>query len=65
MSTTTRSAELRQVLLTLLLGLVMAAGIWVVAEPELAWVGFAMAAAPRSASRGRGCLPRFASRAGG
>ena len=65
MSTTTRKQQFQQFLVTVLFGLVMATGIWFAAEPELAWVGFAMAAIYRAAPRRRSCRPRLASRSGG
>ena len=52
MSTTARS-PVQQFLLTLLLGLVMAAILSVAAGPELAWLGFAMAGMYRSSPGGR------------
>ncbi len=42
MQTTTRS--LRPFLATMLLGLLMAAGIALLAAPEMSWLGFALAA---------------------
>lgn len=51
-------------LLTMLLGLVMAAGIYVFAEPGLAWLGFAMAAILEAARSPRRCFTRSARRAG-
>jgi len=58
MPTTTLSHRIRFSLATLLLGLVMAAGIYLVAEPEFAWMGFVLAAmyshgGGRSACAGR------------
>ena len=51
-------------LLTMLLGLVMAAGIYVLAQPELAWLGFAMAAILQAARSPRRCFTRAAGRTG-
>ncbi len=65
MTTTTRSQQFQQFLETMLLGLVMAAGIGVLAEPELAWAGFAVAGIYRAAPTGRSCLPRLPSRSAG
>jgi hypothetical protein len=65
MSTTTRSRQLQQALLTVVLGLVMAAGLWVVAEPELAWLGFAKAAVLPAPALGPRCTARLASRSRG
>ena len=61
MSTTARS---QQFLLTMLLGLVMAAGIYVFAQPGLAWLGFAMAAVLEAARSPRRCFTRPARRTG-
>ena len=55
---TTSTDRLRHVLITLLLGLAMAAGIALLAEPELAWLGFALAAAYRHAHGDRSCAAR-------
>jgi hypothetical protein len=59
MQTTTRSDRVRQVLATLLLGLVMAAGIWVLAAPEASWVGFALAAMYGHDGTRRSCATRL------
>ena len=61
MSTTTRS---QQFLLTMLLGLVMASGIHVFGEPELAWAGFAMAGILRAATTPDACIKHAARRSG-
>ena len=58
MQTTTRSDQVRQVLGTMLLGLAMAAGIWVVAEPEVSWIGFALAAIHHHGRARRSCAAR-------
>jgi len=59
MQTTTRSDRFGAFLATMLLGLVMAAGISAIADPELAWLGFALAAmyATHGSAR-RPCAPR-------
>ena len=49
-------------LLTMLLGLVMAAGIYAFGEPELAWLGFAMAAIVQSVRTPQRCFTRSAKR---
>lgn len=51
-------------LLTMLLGLVMTAGIYVFAQPELAWLGFAMATILQTARSPRRCFTRAARRTG-
>ncbi len=53
MSTTARSSRIQPFLMTMLLGLVMAALIFVVAGPELSWLGFALAGMYRSSPGGR------------
>ena len=59
MPTRTPSASF---VLTMLLGLVLAAGIYVFAQPELAWLGFAMAAILDAARSPRRCFTRSAGR---
>ena len=59
MQTTTRSDQFRRFLATLLLGLVMAAGIWVLAEPEVSWLGFALAAMYGHGGDRRSCAARL------
>ncbi len=62
MSTTTRSNSFKSFLLTVVLGSAMAVGIHVLAEPDLAWAGFVIAAICRSFSRdGRSCRARAGS----
>ena len=61
MPTITRSTAFA---LTMLLGLVMAAGIHALGEPELAWLGFATAGALSAAGPPRGCLGRRAKGSG-
>ncbi len=56
---TTSSDHLRHLLITMLLGLAMAAGIAVLAEPALAWLGFALAATYRHVGGGRSCAARL------
>ena len=58
MSTTARD-RLQPFLITMLLGLVMSAGLWLLAEPEVAWIGFALAGAYRAAPHDRPCRPRL------
>ena len=65
MSTTTSSQHVQRFLLTMLRGLVMAGGIWVLAEPELSWLGFALAGIYRAAPGRRACGPRLRSRSAG
>ena len=62
MPTLIRSAP--SVLTTMLVGLVMAAGIYVFAQPELAWLGLALAAILQTARSPRGCFARAARRPG-
>ena len=56
---TTSSDHLRHLLFTMLLGLAMAAGIALLAEPALAWLGFALAATYRHVGGGRSCAARL------
>ena len=56
---TTRRTQVQQVLATMLLGLVMAATIHLLAEPELAWMGFALAGMYGHMSRRRSCAARI------
>ncbi len=66
MSTTRRSRFLHSFMMTMLLGLVMAAGIYALAEPELAWLGFAMAGMYRASGPvSESCRARIRSRAAG
>ncbi len=58
MQTTTRRTPTRQFLSTMLLGLVMAAVLAVLAEPELAWMGFVLAAVFADAAGRRSCAAR-------
>ena len=54
---------LRSFLVTMLLGVAMATGIYLLAEPELAWLGFVLAGMYQaSADRGPGCRTRIRSR---
>jgi hypothetical protein len=59
MQKTTRRTPIRQFLATMLLGLVMAVLIAVLAEPELAWLGFALAAIHREAGGRGSCASRL------
>ena len=54
MFTTMHSDHLKQFLFTLFLGLVMAVGLYLSAGPDLAWLGFAMAAMCTSTPHARG-----------
>ena len=59
MQTTTRSAKWLQSVRTMLLGLVLALGVgFVGGEPDMAWLGFALAAMYAGTPRGRTCLAR-------
>ncbi len=60
MQTTTRRTPIRRFAATMLLGLVMAALIAALAEPELAWLGFALAAVYAEAGGRRSCAARLA-----
>ena len=56
---TTRRDKPAELIRALLLGLVMALGIGVLAgAPQLAWLGFALAAMYAGTSGGRACLTR-------
>ncbi len=59
MQTTTRDHDLRRFLTTMLLGLVMAAGIAVFAEPEASGLGFVLAAIYRHGGVRRSCAARL------
>ena len=59
MQTMTRSAQMRHLLATMLLGLAMAAGIALLAAPEIAWFGFALAAIGSHGGWGRSCGARL------
>ena len=63
MQTTTRNDrhDIRDWAATLVLGLLMAACIAVVAEPEASWMGFALAALYRAGGARRSCAARVAS----
>ncbi len=59
MSTTTRRDKGLALLRTMLLGVALALGIGLVAgEPDMAWLGFALAAMETEARRGRSCMTR-------
>ena len=58
MQTTTRRPRIRSFLSTMLLGLVMAVVIAVLAEPELGWMGFVLAAVLGDAAGRRSCADR-------
>ncbi len=60
MQTTTRRAPVSRFLTTMLLGLLMACVIAALAEPELAWLGFVLAAIYGEAGGRRSCAPRLA-----
>jgi hypothetical protein len=55
-TTTPTSRAWLPFVLTMLLGVVMAVGIAAAGTPELAWLGFLMAATWREAARGRSRL---------
>ena len=63
MSTDTRSAMPLRWLITLLLGAMMSAGIWLAGAHDVAFVGFILAAAASEARGGPSCWPRRLRRA--
>ena len=65
MSRTSDRRPLRELILTLALGVLMAAGLYVAAGSEVAWIGFALAATYRASTPGRACDARLARRARG
>jgi hypothetical protein len=59
MPTTTRRTQVQQFLATMLLGVVMAAVIYLLADPEVAWIGFALAAVYGHTGQRRSCSARI------
>ena len=58
MQTATRSAKLIDLARILLLGTLLAVGIGIAGTPELAWMGYALAAVDGDRRGRRACLPR-------
>ena len=59
MQTATRSPEWTRHLMTLIGGLVAALAIWLVAgAPDMAWLGFLLAALTAETRGRRACVPR-------